>query len=357
MFKFEEFTLIGNLTINFGLISISFAALLFFFARYPHKFERLIAWANRFLKWIIKGAEYRYIKYDIQSRLNEYIALTAKKAPHLDNLKANIEWVDENQNRENYIKNGQLIIRMQKSDNQNKNIVTASMAFIATAFLKKAKSYVAPYQRDAIDLYACYDLFKNQKRELLDQFTQDFLKDNLTNTKIGDFFEKFMDIDKAGLFYPVFVQEMTFFGEKVFTRKRDATRIYEEIRNLVIFLYSYSQKKLGEDIISEFNGQHCKFSVRIIGKSYKIATLGEQGYKTSLNNINKDVESIYLLGALKNKDFVNSVFNKCKEQIQFEVLDSKEYKSVLKDREGNDMVADTYLLICRKNSIKTVHRD
>ena len=68
-------------------------------------------------------------------------------------------------NSRKYIKNGELIIRLHKSENQNQNIVNASVAFISFAFLKKAKSYIAKYQRESLDLYVCYDLLKQEKSE------------------------------------------------------------------------------------------------------------------------------------------------------------------------------------------------
>lgn len=358
MFEIENFYLFRDLTINVGsIISVSLIGLIFYFIRFPHKFEKAVAFIHKHLKSIWKSSEYLFVKYDIQGTINSFIHKTAKKAPHLDIVKAKIEWIDENQSAENYIKNGELIIRMHRSDNPNRNVVYASMAFIATSFLKKAKSYVAQYQREAIDLYACYDLLQSEKRELLDQFTQDFLKGKMTNQKIGDFFEKFMDIDKAGIFYPIFVQEMTFFGEKVFTRKRNSTQIYDEIQKLVVFLYRYSQKKRGEDIETEFNGEYCKFAIRIIGKSRKIMTEGEEMYKRSLDTIPSDTETLYVLGALQFKDFIQSVFDQCKDRIGYDLIEKKEYKRVIKDQDGNDLDTETYLLIARNKKIKTVHRN
>ena len=293
MFRFEEFTFVENLNINLGLISISVAAIIFFFLRYPSKFERLTAWLHKHLRKFIKQSEYTYMKYNVQSKLNSYIDSARKKAPQIETNKAKIEWIDENQTKENFIKNGQLIIRMQRSDNQNRNLVNASMAFISSGYLKKAKSYIAKYQREAVDLFVCYDLLQNEKRELLDQFTQDYLKGAMTNEKIGSFFEKFMDINKAGLFFPVFIQELTFFGEKVFTRKRN--QIFDQVRNLVIYLFNYSNRKLNQEIINDFNGQYSKFAIRIVGKSFKINNEGERVYKNNLKKIDDSVETLYLL--------------------------------------------------------------
>ena len=357
MFDIEEFHLIENLNINVGsIISVSLIGLIFFFIRFPHRFEKSIAFIHKHLKAFFKSSEYFFVKYDIQGTINSFIEKTAKKAPHLELVKAKIEWIDINQSPENYIKNGELIIRLHRSDNQNRNIVNASMAFIATSFLKKAKSYVAQYQREAIDLFACYDLLQLEKRELVEQFAQDFLKNKMTNEKVGDFFEKFMDINKAGIFYPIFVQEMTFFGEKIFTRKRNETRVFDEIKRLVVFLYVYAHKKLGENIESEFNGEYCKFSIRIIGKSRKIQTEGEEMYKRSLKTILPETETLYLLGSLQHKDFITTVYNHCKDEIGFDTIDQREYKSIIKDQDGNDMSAETFLMITRNRKTKIVHK-
>lgn len=357
MFEFEDFTLIDNLTINFGLITISVAGIIFFFVRYPSKFERLVAWIHSLLRKFIKQSEYTYVKYNVQSKLNTYIDIARKKAPQIETSKAKIVWIDENQTKENFIKNGQLIIRMQRSDNQNRNVVNASMAFISSGYLKKAKSYIAKYQRESIDLFVCYDMLKNEKREILDQFTQDYLKEAMTNQKIGEFFEKFMDIDKAGIFYPIFIQELTFFGEKVFTRQRNQNQVFEQVRSLVMFLYNYANRKQNEDTITDFDGLYSKFAIRIVGKSFKINTEGERVYKNNLKKIDKSIETLYLLGNQSNKEFINKIGEECKVMIGFDVLYRKEYSSVIKNKDGEDFGVDTYLMVLRNSKITTVHRN
>ncbi|MCB9284140.1 MAG: hypothetical protein H6563_08725 [Lewinellaceae bacterium] len=357
MFEFEDFTLIENLTINFGLITISVAGIIFFFIRYPSKFERLVAWIHSILRKLIKQSEYTFVKYNVQSKLNSYIDKARKKAPQIETSRATIEWIDENQTMDNFINNGQLVIRMQRSDNQNRNIVNASMAFISSGYLKKAKSYIAKYQRESIDLFVCYDMLKNEKREILDQFTQDYLKEAMTNEKIGEFFEKFMDIDKAGIFYPIFIQELTFFGEKVFTRKRNQSQVYEQVKNLVMFLYNYANRKQSENTITDFDGLYSKFAIRIVGKSFKINTEGERTYKSNLKKIDKSIETIYLLGNRANKEFIQRIGEECKGMIGFDVLYRKEYSSVIKNKDGGDFEVDNYLMVLRNDKIATVHKN
>jgi hypothetical protein len=352
-----DITIVDTIVINVGLVAVSIIGIVFLFLRYPTKLERAITVLHRLLKRIIKGSEYIYTKYNLQSKLNKYIDKARKKAPQIEASRAKIKWVDETTTKEHFLKNGQLVINLHKSDNENRNIINATMAFVTTGYLKKAKSYIANYQKDAIDLFVCYDIVKSEKREIVDQFAQDYLKEAMTNDKIADFFNKFMDIDRAGLYFPVFLQELTFFGEKVFTGKRDKNKIYEQIKILVNHLYRYANRKMNEDTITDYNGEYSKFAIRIIGKSFKINTEGERVYKRNLQKLGNGIETLYLIGGLNNKDFVQSIATQCKKLIGFDILYKKQYSSIIKGREKDfEREVDTYLVVLRNEKVKTIHR-
>jgi len=363
-----KFNLFDNFNMNFNFnisvwtltastSTLTLLGLIVYFIKNPEKFEKFIALLAKFFNFLTNKFDKTYIKYDLQGKINDYLKIISKKVKHIDIKKINIQWVDVvNQTRENFIKDGNLIIRLHKSDNQNRNIVNASMAFISHSFLKKAKSYVAKYQRESLDLYVCYDLLKNEKSEILDQFVQDFMKEKMDSDKIADLFEKYEDINKAGIFYPILVQELTFLGEKVFGKKRDDQKIYEEVQQLIFYLNNYANRKFKDDSIADFNGQYCKFAIRIIGKQYKVVTDGERIYINNLNKINSGNETIYLIGNISNKPFIKSVVEKCKNKINYSVLIEETYSAIIKDTEGNDYNVNSYLMILRSNKIAVYHR-
>ena len=346
------------LDINYWKVAtLGLIALIGYYLKNPEKFEKLVSLILKFLNYLSERFDKSYIKYDLQGKINDYLKTVSKKVKHIDIEKINVEWIDvSTQTPENYIQNGKLIIRLHKSENQNRNIVNASIAFIAYAFLRKAKSYLANYQRESLDLYACYDLLKHEKTEILDQFVQDFMKDKMDNSKIANLFETYMDIDKVGIFYPILVQELTFLGEKVFSQKRDASKIYEEVKQLIFYLNNYSKRKLNENIINDFNGSYCKFAIRIVGKQFKINTLGEQTYIKNIEKINHGNETIYLIGNQENKKFMKSVFKNCKERINYELLTDDSYSAVIKNSEGEDFSVNSYLMILRNNKTTVFHR-
>lgn len=359
-----SFSLFDDLNINFNfhismstVTTLALLGLFVYFIKNPEKFEKLVALIAKSGTYISNKFDKTYIKYDLQGKVNDYLKTVSKKVKHIDIEKINIAWVDvENQTSETYVKNGELIVRLHKSNNQNKNIVNASLAFISYAFLKKAKSYIAKYQRESLDLYACYDFLKNEKSEILDQFVQDFMREKMDNDKIASLFEIYLDIDKAGIFYPILVQELTFLGEKVFTQKRDANKIYDEVKQLIIYLNKYANRRLNEDSINDFNGYYCKFAIRIIGKQYKVTNLGEQTYIKNIEKINNDNETIYLIGNAENKAFMKSVYQKCKDKIRYTILTDDSYEAIIKDTEGEDYKVKNYLMILRNNKVTVYHR-
>ncbi len=349
-----------NFDFNFSLWTIStvtLAGLFVYYLRKPEQFEKLVALIAKFFKFVSRRFDYSYIKYDLQGKINDYLKKVSKRVKHIDIKKINIKWVNpEHQDETDYIKNGQLIIRLKKGENQNENIVKASMAFISHAFLKKAKSYIAQYQRESMDLFACYDLLKEEKSEILDQFVQDFMKKKMDNQKIADFFEKYVDIDEAGIFYPVLVQELTFLGEKVFAKKRDAQKIHKEVRDVVNFLYQYSHRKLSENNVNDFSGEYCQFGIRIIGRSIVINSQGERVYINHLKKISAKNESIYLIGNHDHKKFMKGVFQKCQPTIGYSMLSDESYSATIKDKEGENLSVKNYMMTLRNDKIKVYHQ-
>lgn len=338
-----------------SISTIGLSGLFLYFITHPAKFEKFVALLSKWARFIWQGFDYTYIKFDLQGKINDYLSKATKKIKGLGFEKVKIAWTDPKQDPKTFMDNGQLIIRLRKGDSQNENIVNASMAFISHGFLRKAKYYIAKYQRESLDIYVCYDLLKNEKREILDQFVQDFMKEKMEKDKIADFFEKYMNIDDIGVFYPIFVQELTFLGEKVFGKKKYPEKIHTEVSSLVNYLNQYSQRKLNENIITEFNGEHCKFALRIIGKNVTIRKQGAMVYIRNLLNISSQIETIYLLSSRKNKGFVKNVYKKCKEKLQFEFFNEENYKANLKNKEGESFEINAYMLVLRNKKIEVFH--
>lgn len=318
---------------------------------YPEKVER---WGALFWKIAsIFKREYqkKYIAHDIQARVNEF---TNKKLVKLiknyEPVGIEIKWIEQGESPREFFNDNKVIIRMHKSESQNKNIIGASMAFISQALLKEAKRYISESQKESIDLFVAKKLFEKEKTEIVDQFVQDFLFEKTeTNEKISRFFEKYNLIDKAGLFFPVFIQEMTFLGKKVFGQRKDE-KIVKEVNDLIDFLELYSKREIGEEEIKKnFEGLYCRFAMMIIAKAEKVL-LGDIEpfirYIEKLNN--RQIENIYIIGptTTRNVDFISQVSNQAINKFNLELYDQRNYEALIRTRRKK-IRAETHLVILR----------
>jgi hypothetical protein len=325
------------------------------YLKHPDKLEKLCALFYKSFIWLFRSAENNFIKYDIQHHVNSFVDELSKKIPNLTPTSVKLEWIDEKQTAEQFIKSDQLVLRMHRSTNHNKNVVNATFTFVTFSLLRKAKRYIAKYQRESIDLFVSFKLLQKAKYGILDEFVQEYLQAGLEKEKVSNFYDKFFDMDKAGVFFPVFLSEMTFLGEKVFGKKRDDQRIVEEVNNTVYFLNRFALRKYDEQGINEFNGTYCKFVIRIIGKKFKIGR--EQVYIKNLNKIPDNVETIYLIGSKPNKSFIKSVVTQFNTSNKYKIHNKYEYKARIKNWEEKDFDVDNYLLVLRNQQLEMYHRD
>ncbi|MCK5465946.1 hypothetical protein KAI56_00395 [Candidatus Parcubacteria bacterium] len=329
---------------------------------YPDRFEKFIALVYKILSKIFKTVPVirkKYIQHDFQSRANSFVnGFLKKEIKGFIPIKLKVEWVSDNEIPKSFLENGKMIVRMRKDDNENKNFVNASMIFIAENLLIKAKRYISKKQKESIDLFVGKKIFEKEKEDVVKEFIEDFLHPKIEEKVVDNLFVKYQSIDNKGLFFSVFIQEMTFLGEKVFNNRKD-NLIITEVTNLIEFLNNYSKRKIREEIDNKFSGNYCKFGMIIIGKTDKIYEQGSTPYKRYIEEFAKlNLETLYLIGDIKNKDFIKdfvcgSTFLK---EINFVIFNEKEYVGEICDAQECWKVKN-YLLVIRNNAIKHYHID
>ena len=352
MFNFPIYIIIGGGTVA----TFCVGSLVVYFIKNPEKFEKLLSLLYKALRYICKTAEYKYVKYSVQSTLNNFVANVKKDVPNLNVENVKLEWIDEGTTAEQFFKQNQLVIRMQKSRNDNRNVVRATVAFVSYALLHKAKRYIAEYQKKAIDLFATTKILENGHSEFLSDFVDLYLADAMENKKVNDLFAKFEDIHKVRLFFPVLINELDFLGEKVFSKAKNNELVYSEVMGLINFLYQYSHRKKSEETPNDYTGAYSRFAIRIVGMKGKIQNIGESIYIRNILDISSKVETIYLVGDLSNSSFINGVVENVVNQVPYHIYNRKKYECTIKDHDGTDIKVDSYLVVLRNNKIATFQR-
>lgn len=348
-----------NININFPINILWFAAgggTVWYIFAHPEIFDKWASIFYRLLKVIYKGADKRFVKYNIQSTINGFIAKLNTDVPNLDAQRVNIYWIDEEITPEAFLKSGTLVLRMRKSTNQNRNIVNATYTFVSREVLKKAKTYLAPYQKDAIDLFVSYKALEQAGHDIMDAFVQTYLRDGLEKDSIDRLYAKFEKIDTSGLFFPVFITEMTFLGEKIFGRGVNRNKIYKEVDALISFLLTLANRKTGEYSNLEHGGEYSKFAIRIVGKQHKIEEEGKQTYINNIRRITQPIETLYLIGNSYNHKFINDISSDLIEDDCWEIFHKATTNAKLRTSEGEEFDVKNDIITLRKKSVTIVTR-
>ena len=327
---------------------------LLYLALYPEKVEKWAAMLWRLLQgirylWVY--ANKKYIKHDLQGRVNDFTKRLAQEVPSLKGTGIRLEWVSGRTTREAFLQNGEVVVCLRKENSNTENFVRASMLYISNALLSRAKRYISPSQGEAADLYVGYQLFRSQKPEVVDAFVDGWLHPQIghAGNRSATYFQQYDKIAESGLFFPLYLHQITLLGNKVFGKRRD-NLIIQEVDRLIDFLEIYSQRKVGEEGQLEFEGQHCKFGIVIIGKSCKVAH-GKQQYVNFIQSIlvPLGLEYIYILGPLENVHLIDET---CAElRSQFDVEGRRNVDTTLHFSDQPDKQTKNRVVVLRRKDI------
>jgi len=319
---------------------------------WPEKIETWSALLWRFLnqlRILYHIANKRYIKHDIQGRVNEFTRRLAREVPTFRPLGIKVEWISASTTKQSFIDDGKVVVRLKREDNNNYNFVQASMLFISQSLLLKAKRYISQSQKEAADLFTGMKLFESEKGEVVDVFISDWLFPKIgdSESKVAGYFRRYELIDRSGLFFPVYLQELNFLGEKVFGKRRDDL-IIREVDDLIDFLENYAKRVIGQDIELRFEKPHCRFAIMIVGKGFKVKVQGSiDPYVNFIKGklVSAEIETLYIMGPAENERFIRQICQHCDQS--FRVIFTRNPTVTLQYPDGKSGQCNSHLTVLR----------
>lgn len=320
-------------------------------------------WSALLWKWLDKSgrtaggifrfASKKYIKHDLQGRVNGFVRRLRRRVPSIDAEKLRIEWVDPNIERATFIANGHVVIRLRRDDPQDHNFVHGAYMFVASTLLRKPKRYLSPSQREALDLFVCTKLIEEEKSAIVGFFLDEYLHPGTddTKTKVALYVDDFAVIDRATLFFNIFLHELEYLGDKVFGRRRDDL-VVSEVDDLIGFLKPIADRTVGDTGDLHFKGSYCSVGVVIVGKPAKLLSSIEP-YITYMQKhlVESNVETMYLLSRAENHDKIEEIAERFVGH--YECVRRRKYEGPIKYADGAKMLPQ-YLVVLRKRGIKVI---
>jgi len=280
----------------------------------PEKIETWVGLIWRFISncgILVNMARRRYVRHDLQGRVNAFLKSIQKGARYLTYRAVKLEWVDSSKTtRDTFLRDDKLIIRLKQDDPNDQNFVHSAYLFISTSLLSRTKQYLSMSQRQAVDLYVTGKLLESQKPSTVSFFMSEYLHPQTDKGKIREYFDQFTAIDEHGFFYPVFLQELDFLGNKVFGKLLN-NAINKEFNDLADFLQALSFRVIGDTTVPlGFYGDYCRFYVCIVGKRWKVDTEPQGRVYVRHLQGNQEAckaETLYLIGSWDNRHTMETI--------------------------------------------------
>ncbi len=251
---------------------------------------KLIGWAGSSVRKLSVKSEY---EGTINSIIQDYNKNFDN--PILPNCK--IEWVTP-ENQRNILREGEAIICLSfdKKDH-NLNFYNATLNFVQTGLIAKAKDYLNKSSSKAIDLLTTHIILRHNRKEVLTTFRK---KLNEFDDETKKEFETLAPTNDKGLFLNILLPEFHFYGELIDTLppssefNYEANRFYGWFREL-------ATRELDERTNLKFVSKNFKVGVILVGKDETWESQGAAAYtKWADYYATENYNSVYVLARGSN---------------------------------------------------------
>ncbi len=314
------------------------------------KVEKWLAFIGYAIGKIIKSANKKSVKLDLQGCINDYVKSVSKITPTLETQKIKIELVDENTKITSIMSDGTVILRLRKDDPFDLNFVHGAYLFVSTSLLFRVKRYISQSQRESLDLYVTTRIIEKEKFDVMGYFLDEYLHPRLKDAKSprAIYYNQLSIIDQGGLFYSVLLEELHILGSKVFGKRQD-DKIISEVDGLVAFLEKVSNRVVGdEEVDLNYKREYCRSAIMIVGKKARLIKEEKVPYVKYIREaLFKDkVETIYVLGSLENKNIISDVCDDVSDI--YSILRSRKTKRLLHYEDGSNITVDCCVFVLQQ---------
>jgi hypothetical protein len=298
----------------------------------PDKAERWaeLGWAVASRVW--RGADRQAVRHGLRSRVNGFAKAIAELTGSPEQTEVDVQWAEPNEEIAHFFKDNRLVMRLHPHERQDRNLVTASLLLVSQTLVRRSKRLLSKRQARSVDLYAVDRLLVSREpaRAL---FHEEILgPESDIDPELATLIDQYRRMDRANLFFPVYVRELRYLGQKILVKPRDG-RIIKEVKELVEFLVQYSERRLGEHSTLELQGRLLRCAIMIVAMAVK-REIGDPGpYVRRLKALEMaGYETVYLVGSsgTENAEFMSTIAAQFCHGSTWGIVDRRTYSAKLK---------------------------
>lgn len=298
MWRPERGTVIGIL-FGGGVLAVAVGVLLWC-VTYPDKAEKIAGWIVALVSKIWDKTDRTAVALKVQGDINTARAELLKSAPdELIERKIKIKWTGAEE-AEALLKEGEVLVCMEKADHHEQNLANALMAFLPKTMLPKARRYLDGDRMRAADLIVAKGLLDQDggKTGALSVFFRDHLDPAREAGK--DLREKIDEVDAIdlhGYLVRILLAEYLRVGVELHPGEPDP-EVLREAEEFARWLHKLSAREPGsEDASMTFKGRYFRVAVIFVGIRERLVGEGLKPYrKRAKRYVYRDeYDAIYLM--------------------------------------------------------------
>lgn len=308
----------------------------------------LLGWANR-------GIARKSLGTRLEARINAFSVHAHQAVEHIDSTGAKISWVSGEEEVGSALKDdGAVVVYLSPSRPEGENLARAALMYVSHKFLRRAKLYMSGRQKQSMDLFVTGKLLDDAKSSFAADFFASLMgPDTMKDEKLASLVEAYDLMDRAGLFFQVFVQELVFMGEKV-THGGGRKAVEAEVRALLDFLQSRANRVLGDDTLPMcYEGQFCKCGLVIVARAEKLAQEGREPYVRRISMYaQQGFENVYVIGRADAADSVDAIVGEAEERTRLIRVVRKSYRAQVQVKPGLWRPSENLLVLLRSATVQ-----
>jgi hypothetical protein len=293
-----------------SLVAVALGVL-FWAVNFPDKAEKVAGWIVALVSKIYKKADRTAVALRVQGTINEAREILMESAPEgLIERKIKIKWTGARE-AEALLKDGEVLVCMEKADHHEQNVANALMAFLPKTMVPKARRYVDPARMRAADLIVAKGLLDQDgaKPGALNVFLRDHLDPARESGKdLKEKIDELDSIDLHGYLVRLLLGEYLRLGVELHPGEPD-TEVVREAEEFARWLYQLSNREPGQDTSMTFKGRYFRVAVIFVGIKERLVGEGLKPYrKRAKRYVYQDkFDAIYLMARDENMNAVKAL--------------------------------------------------
>jgi len=329
----------SNLSSVQNLLILLLTIIISWLFTHPNKIIEINAKIAVILAPYINSVEKDAVKLTVESSIFNISNNMNKEIEGILPYGVEIEWVS-NINRESFIRNNNVVIRLEYHNNNARNIVHATLKYLEEGLLVNVKKIINNDISISIDYITAKKTLKdNNKYESVEYLIEEIINPvENENENIKHNLRKLNDIEDYGIYTRIFLNELIKVNRKYYDVSEDKN-ITKEISDFIDNLYNIANKEKGIDIDPDYYSDNIQTSIVFIAR-FETIKKGIHPFITYITSqISIDRNNFYLLARGKSNILVTkTIANHLERNKILTKVSESQYKTNFKGRK--------YELIC-----------